>query len=311
MTRKIVVLGTGGTLAGRAADTADHVGYVAGQVAIDDLVAGLRVPSDIELVAEQVAQVDSKDMGFALWRRLALRCAHWLARDDVAGIVVGHGTDTLEETAYFLQRVLAPAKPVVLTGAMRPASSAVPDGPQNLADALAVAAVPGARGVVVAFAGVLHGPADVAKVHPYRLDAFSSGDAGPLGHVEAGALRLLRPWPPAGDGFGAEALPEAADWPAVDIVMSHAGVRADVVSALVRAGARGLVAACTGNGTLHAGLEAALQEVRRQGVRVLRATRCAQGAIVGDPDAQGLPHAGGLSPVKARIALMLELMPRP
>ena len=143
------------------------------------MLAAIAALASLPLVAEQVAQIDSKDMGFDIWRHLALRCAHWLAQADVAGIVITHGTDTLEETAFFLQAVLAPAKPVVLTCAMRPATALAPDGPQNVLDAVAVAAAAGARGVVVVCAGTIHGAADVAKQHTYRLDAFSSGDAGP------------------------------------------------------------------------------------------------------------------------------------
>ena len=143
-----------------------------------------------------MAQVDSKDMSFEIWRQLALRCDHWLAQEDVGGVVITHGTDTLEETAYFLHAVLAPRKkPVVLTCAMRPATAFMPDGPQNLLDAIAVASAPGARGVVAVCAGVIHSALDVAKRHTYRLDAFSSGDAGPVGYVEEGQLRLLRDWP--------------------------------------------------------------------------------------------------------------------
>src|SRR4051794_34617606 len=131
---KIVVLGTGGTIAGRAASAQDNLGYRAAQVGVEDLLQGVPAASGLQLHAEQVAQVDSKDMDFTVWRSLALRCEHWLAQADVAGIVVTHGTDTMEETAFFLQSVLATDKPVVLTGAMRPATSAAPDGPQNLAD---------------------------------------------------------------------------------------------------------------------------------------------------------------------------------
>ena len=120
---KIVVLGTGGTLAGAAATPGDNVGYKAAQFGIGELLA--RIPSlqGVPIESEQVAQVDSKDMTFAIWRDLAARCAHWLAQDDVAGIVVTHGTDTIEETSFFLQEVLAPAKPVVLTCAMRPSTA--------------------------------------------------------------------------------------------------------------------------------------------------------------------------------------------
>jgi L-asparaginase len=306
--RKIVVLGTGGTLAGTAADANDNLGYRAGQIGIGELLA--RIPSlqGAPLEAEQVAQIDSKDMSFEIWRSLALRCAHWLAQDDVAGLVIGHGTDTLEETAYFLQAVLAPAKPVVLTCAMRPASALVPDGPQNLADAIAVAATAGACGVVAVCAGAIHGAADVAKQHTYRLDAFTSGDAGPIGHVEEGAVRQLRAWPGEPAVAGALArMNSVVRWPRVEIVTSHAGAGGAIVQALLAQGVDGLVVAATGNGTVHRALEAALLQARDGGLRVVRASRCPQGRVQTTAN-DGLPHAGGLSPVKARVALLLELL---
>ncbi|MCY7317427.1 MAG: asparaginase, partial [Ramlibacter sp.] len=141
--RKIVVLGTGGTLAGRSESSTDNLGYSAAQLGIEQLLAAIASLHGLPLASEQVAQVDSKDMDEALWSRLALRCAHWLAQDDVQGLVVTHGTDTLEETAYLLHALLAPAKPVVLTCAMRPATSLQADGPQNIVDAVTVALWPG------------------------------------------------------------------------------------------------------------------------------------------------------------------------
>ncbi|WP_255428319.1 asparaginase [Ramlibacter cellulosilyticus] len=305
MQRRIVVLGTGGTIAGRAASAADNVGYKAGEVGVADLLSGVVAPEGVELVAEQVANIDSKDMDFAIWRRLAQRCAHWLDQGDVGGVVVTHGTDTMEETAFFLQSVLAPHKAVVMTGAMRPATSAAPDGPQNLADALAVAASPQASGVCVVFAGTLHGAPDVQKVHPYRLDAFASGDAGPLGYVEEGRVRMLRAWPQGKPVRAVTALPET--WPRVEIVLSHAGAGSAVVDALVQDGVAGLVVATTGNGTVHHALEEALLRAQASGIAVRRATRCPLGRILPHAGSR-LPAAEGLSPVKARIALMLELM---
>lgn len=306
--RKIVVLGTGGTLAGTAASAEDNLGYRAGHLPIGELLA--RIPSlqAVPLEVEQVAQIDSKDMTFEIWRNLALRCAHWLAQPDVAGIVIGHGTDTLEETAFFLQSMLGPAKPVVLTCAMRPATALVPDGPQNLVDAIAVAATPGAQGVVAVCAGVIHGAAEVAKQHTYRLDAFASGDAGPIGYVEERTVRLVRPWPRQPAVAGAlEKLEAAVRWPCVEIVVSHAGADGAVVQALVAQGVDGLVVAATGNGTVHRELEAALVAARDAGVRVLRASRCPQGRVQTTAH-DALPHAGELSPVKARIVLLLELL---
>ena len=315
--RRIVVLGTGGTIAGRAAQPGDNIGYTAGEVGVAELLGGIEAPAGLTLAAEQVAQVDSKDMEFAVWQQLAQRCAHWLAQPDVAGVVITHGTDTLEETAFFLHWVLGPAKPVVLTCAMRPATALSPDGPQNVRDAIAVAATEGARGVVVVCAGVIHGALDVQKVHTYRVDAFGSGDAGPQGYVEEGVVRSLRDWPAGSEEGRRKAIDSVAGVgtpPRVEILISHAGARGTIVDALVRerdAGVpdavRGLVLAATGNGTLHRELEASALRAQATGMAVLRATRCTGGRIL--PKAgDALPDAGGLSPVKARIALMLQLI---
>ena len=305
----VVVLGTGGTIAGTAASPADNIGYCAAQVGVERLLDGL--PSDAaRLEAEQVAQVDSKDMDFAIWRALAERVAHHLGRPEVAGIVITHGTDTLEETAYFLHRVFAPLKPVVLTGAMRPASSLQADGPQNLRDAISVAATPDAAGVVVAMAGTVHGGDVVRKVHPYRLDAFSSGDAGPVARIEEGVLRLLRGWP-AGHAVGLALLPEhASGWPVVEILTSCSGARSAIVAALRALGVHGIVVATTGNGRVHHDLEVALREAQACGIAVLRSTRCLDGRIIeGEAGSGGeLPSANALTPVQARIELMLRLM---
>ncbi|KWT85226.1 MULTISPECIES: asparaginase [unclassified Variovorax] len=315
--RHVVVLGTGGTIAGRSSSAADNVGYTAAQVGVTELLEGLAAPAGIALQTEQVAQVDSKDMGFAIWRSLALRCAHWLAQPDVAGLVITHGTDTLEETAFFLQSVLAPPKPVVLTSAMRPATALTPDGPQNLRDAVAVAASPGAMGVVAVCAGTVHSAFDVQKVHTYRIDAFGSGDAGPVAFVEEGALRELRNWPsspPEPARLSFELMRQATRWPRVEILVSHADARGSIIDALVlerQAGSaepvQGLVLAATGNGTVHEALEAAALRAQAAGIAVVRATRCLQGRILPMPDA-ALRDAGAMTPVKARIALVLELM---
>ena len=129
----LVVLATGGTIASRAADALDNVGYRSAQLGVDDLLRVLPGGVPLAVEGEQVAQLDSKDMDHATWQQLLRRVAHHLARPQVQGLVITHGTDTLEETAWLLQRVLAPRKPVVLTAAMRPATSLQADGPQNLA----------------------------------------------------------------------------------------------------------------------------------------------------------------------------------
>lgn len=300
----VVVLGTGGTIAGTAGDAADNLQYASATLAVDRLLAAIPPLAGRALECEQVAQIDSKDMGPAVWRALLVRAAHHLARPEVAGLVVTHGTDTLEETALLLHRLLAPAKPLVLTAAMRPATSLAADGPQNLLDAVTLAATPGARGVLVAFGGRVFGAEGLRKADAYRIDAFT----GPLlAEIEDGRVRPLAPWPAAGGAPGASTLLEAepAADPRVAWVTSHAGFDAAQVDALVAAGFDGLVVAGTGNGTLHAALEAALDRARAAGVAVRVTTRCASGRVVGAPEPQPVGAA------QARVALWLELLAQP
>jgi L-asparaginase len=304
---KVVILGTGGTIAGTAASAGDNVGYRAAQLGVQQLVDAVPMLAGVPLEAEQVAQVDSKDMTFAIWLALARRIEHHLSRDDVLGVVVTHGTDTLEETAYFLQRVLAPAKPVVLTAAMRPSTALLSDGPQNLLDAVVSARASGAQGVVAVLAGAVHSAHDVRKLHSYRVDTFGSGDAGVVARVEEGRLRCFRAWP-RGVAIGTSKLPaDPGQWPRVEIVTSHAGAGGHLVRAAVAARVDGIVVAGSGNGSVHQALEAALVDAQAHGVTVWRSTRCLDGPVQAKPD-DTLPSAGTLIPVKARIELMLQLM---
>ena len=305
--RKVVILGTGGTIAGTAAHPGDNIGYAAAQIGVANLVAAVPLLAGVPLEAEQVAQVDSKDMSLAIWTALATRVAHHLARPEVAGIVVAHGTDTLEETAYFLQRLLAPAKPVVLTGAMRPSTALLSDGPQNLLDAVTVAREVGARGVVAVLSGAVHSAMDVRKAHSYRVDAFTSGEAGMLGVVEEGRVRCFRGWP-ATVAAGLRTLPAQPDaWPVVEIITSHAGAGGRLMQAALAAGVHGIVVAGSGNGGVNVALEVELRRAQEAGVLVWRSSRCLQGPVQAKPG-DVFPDAGNLTPVKARIEMMLQLL---
>jgi L-asparaginase len=309
--RHVVLLGTGGTIAGAAARAQDHVAYEAGALPVAELVAAVPALHGLPLQAENLARLDSCDMDHATWQLLARRAAWHLARAEVAGVVVTHGTDTLEETAYFLHRTVAADKPLVLTASMRPATALSADGPQNLFDAVTLAREPGARGVLAVLGGRVIGAADLRKVHGYRVNAFDAGDAGALASIEDGRLRLFRPWP-APELHRADAWAvDAARWPVVDIVTSHAGARGAVIDALVAAGAQGIVIAGTGNGSVHASLRAAAERAHARGVRVWRSSRCLLGGVVGDAmdGVPGtLPSAGPLTPVQARVELMLDLL---
>ena len=303
----VVVIGTGGTIAGTAARPQSHTDYRAGALSASELIAAVPALAGQALESESLAQIDSGDMDHATWLRLARALRRQLARAEVAAVVITHGTDTLEETALFLHLTVRADKPVVLTAAMRPATAPSPDGPQNLVDAVTVARHAGARGVLAVVGGVVHGATDLRKVHGYRVDAFSSGDGGPLALLQDGFVRQLRAWPEAAPAYAAALDVDSSAWPVVDIVTSHAGARAATLDALVAAGARGIVVAGTGNGGVHAQLLAAARRAEQQGVRVVRASRCITGGVVGMP-AGALPSAGGLTPAQARVQLMLELL---
>ena len=218
--RSVVLLGTGGTIAGAAARAQDHVGYSPGALAVSELVAAVAALNGLPMEAENLAASTVATSTMPPWQLLARRAAWRLTRDEVAGVVVTHGTDTLEETAYFLHRTVAAAKPLVLTAAMRLATALTAEGPQNLLDAVGAASE---RGVLAVLGGRLIGAVDLRKVQGYRLNAFDSGDAGALALLEDGRLRMFRDWV-SSELHRADAQNiDTARWPVVDIVSSHAG----------------------------------------------------------------------------------------
>jgi len=309
---RIAVLATGGTIAGSAADAAQTSGYQAGVVGVDRLLAAVPALSHVARIeAEQVASIDSKDLDVALWTTLAGRIAALAAREDIDGIVITHGTDTLEETAYALHLTVKTDKPVVMTAAMRPSSALSADGPLNLLGAVTVAGSPAARGqgVLVAFNNRIHSARDVAKTSTYAVDAFHSPEIGALGWVQDGRVEfqraLVRPHT-SGTPFVA-----AASWPLVEIVSSYAGASRTAVDALVAAAVHGIVVAGTGNGSIHSTLQAALGDARARGIAVVRASRVGSGHVMRNgaapDDALGFVSAGTLNPYKARVLLMLAL----
>lgn len=321
---RVVILATGGTIAGTAAVDQTDANYTAAQIGVAALVAGAPGLSGVALVLEQVAQVDSASMTWPVWRALHERCSFWLAQPDVAGIVVTHGTDTLEETAFFLHATLAPHAqrlPVVLTCAMRPASSPQADGPANLTDAVAVARSALAQGVLVACAGKVHPACWVQKVDSHRLDAFASNDpAGAVLHGtvdQQGAYVLPKgkdPAPSIPAGHYLNAVPNMVAsgnvWPWVVWLTNHANASAGVVDALLAASPLpgGIVLSGTGNATVSDALAPALARAQTAGVVVWRSTRCVWGrASSRDDDALPLTP---LPPAKAMVALGLSLHAR-
>ncbi|WP_296557232.1 asparaginase [Pigmentiphaga sp.] len=306
MTRRppaVRILATGGTIAGAAPSPCDTSGYRAGALPVDELLAALPALDDIRLDARQLASLDSKDALPGFWQMLAGELARAQADPDVDGVVLTHGTDTLEETAWFLHLTLALAKPLVVTGAMRPATAASADGPMNLLQAVQVAACPQAarHGVLAVLNGRIHRARHLRKAHTHRVDAFDSPEAGPAGFIQDGYVGWLSPAHRPAPRFA----PETPLAP-VDILFDYPGISTAMVDAVLRGGARGLVWAGYGNGSISGRIEPLLREAGRQGLAVVLATRTGAGRV-GRPGTDGFIQAAGLDPYKARIALMLAL----
>jgi L-asparaginase len=309
---RIAVLATGGTIAGAAGDALQTAGYQAGALRVERLleaVPALAGLADIE--AEQLASIDSKDMSFAVWSTLGARVQALLERSDIDAVVITHGTDTLEETAFLLHLTLKSRKPVVLTAAMRPATALSADGPLNLCQAVTVAAAAqsAGRGVLVVLNNQIHGARDVAKRHSAAVQAFESPEFGMLGWVQDNQVEFMRDATRPHTLATPFTLPET--WPEVELVSSYAGATRIAVDALVRAGVRGLVVAGTGNGSIHATLQQALGEAAAAGVAVVRTSRTGAGHVMRNgaapDDVLGTVAGGTLSPYKARVLLMLAL----
>jgi glutamin-(asparagin-)ase len=310
---RIVVVATGGTIAGSASSATDTTGYQAGTSGVDDLIAAVPEAAGLaELTGEQFASIDSSDVTDEVLLALARRVDALLASPEVDGVVVTHGTDTLEESAYFLHLVLDSAKPVVFTGAMRPASAISADGPLNFYAAVAAASAPASRGqgVLVVLNDEIHSARDVSKTTSLRVDSFASA-YGPLGVVVAGRVlyyrSVVRPHTVASefrlDAVGA--LPKAA------VVYAHSGLD-DSVGALLRAADYAVIVhAGFGNGTVSTRMIEPLEAARRAGTVVVRATRTGSGHVtaVGASRAEvnGWISVDDQNPQRARILACLAL----
>ena len=284
----------------------ENGGRGAAPVGMAGLVARATPPAGVRLQVEEVARIAAEDVDWEVWCALAARVAYHLDRSDVAGVVVFHGIDTLAETAYLLQRVLAPDKPVVLTTAGRSPALSLGSGGNDLADAVRLATWPGARGAVAVLDGVLHGALDARRGCLHRHAAAAADDPGPLGRIGNGVPALHHDWP-LGEPLGLELLRQRRP-PRVAVVLSHGDADAGVVEALRAQGVDGIVAVAAGSGRLHRRLDAALRDARRQGgVRILRCGRGSRDTAAAARD-DAFESADALSPGQARIELLLRLL---
>jgi L-asparaginase len=308
MMKRIALIATGGTIAGQAERADDLAGYTAGTLGPEALLAAVpELAGSVRIVPETAFAIDSKDITTAHWLQLAHRVAARLAEPGVDGVVITHGTDTIEETAWFLHLTLPAAKPVVMTCAMRPATALSADGPLNLSQAVTLAAsgLTTGLGVVVAVNGEIHAARDVSKRHCQAIDAIGSPDTGPLGRCAPAEL-LRRP-----ARADAEALPLTSLGPLPDIPLIAVPGGADPIflHLAVERGAPGVVLALPGNGSLPAHWHDPVESALDRGVVVVRASRTGAGRVAAKPGVPGQP-AGTLAPAKARIALMLALAAR-
>jgi len=310
----VVVLATGGTIAGAAASDV-QAGYTSGQVGVEQLLAA--VPQAKKLAAlrgEQVANIGSQDMNDEVWLKLARRVNELVAMPDVDGVVITHGTDTIEETGYFLNLVVKSRKPVVMTAAMRPSTALSADGPLNFFNAVAVAANKDAagRGVLVVVNDWIHGASSLTKTSTTAVQTFLSPLRGLVGTVAYGECEFYRGAVGKNTVDSEFSLDGVVALPRVDIVMAHANMDGAMIDAAVAAGAKGLVVAGVGNGNMtKAGLDALAAQAKK-GVVCVRSSRVATGRVGRnvevDDDKLGLVASDDLNPQKARVLLRLALL---
>jgi L-asparaginase len=310
----VVVLATGGTIAGAAASDV-QAAYTSGQVGVEQLLAA--VPQAKKLAAmrgEQISNIGSQDMNDEVWLKLARRVNELAAMPDVDGIVITHGTDTIEETGYFLNLVVKSKKPVVMTAAMRPSTALSADGPLNFFNAVAVAANKDAagRGVLVVVNDWIHGASSLTKANTTAVQTFLSPLRGLIGTVSYGVCEFYR-GPVGKNTVDSEfSLDGVTALPRVDIIMAHENMDGALIDAAVAAGAKGVVVAGVGNGNLTKAALDALAAQAKKGIVCVRSTRVATGRVGRnvevDDDKLALVASDDLNPQKARVLLRLALL---
>jgi L-asparaginase len=310
---RVMILATGGTIAG-AGNAADRAVYKAGALPIDELLSAVPQIHKIAIVTgEQLASVGSQDITIAIWEKLAVRINEIFEKNEADAVVITHGTDTQEETAYFLDLTVHYKNAVVITGSMRPATAISADGPKNLFDAVTVAASPSSkgRGVLVSFDESIYDGRDVTKISTTNLNAFASPNTGPLGHVYDGkveyystSIREVN----VGSPFSVKL---NSQLPKVDIVYMYADASPGLINCSVSDGAKGIVIAGVGNGNFNKAYMDAISAAVKKGVIVCRAARSVSGRVeleheIDDKEL-GTIVSDDLNPQKARVLLMLGL----
>jgi L-asparaginase len=312
--KNVVILATGGTIAGAAA-TGTQSGYTSGAVTIDAMLAAVPgIDKLAKVKGEQISNVGSQDMSFDILLKLVKRINELAAKPDVDGFVITHGTDTMEESAYFLNLTVKTDKPVVLVGSMRPSTAVSADGPLNLYEAVAVASDPQAkgRGVLVVMNDEIHGAHSLTKSSTTAVQTFASPLRGLVGTTNYGRQ----------DWFGSPSwkhtrqsefdVSSVTALPRVDVVFADVDMPADLITASVEKGAKGIVIAGVGNGNMNNASVAAAADAVKKGVVVVRSSRVPMGSVGRnvelDDDKLGFVASQELNPQKSRILLSLALL---
>jgi L-asparaginase len=311
------VLSTGGTISGKGATSTSLAEYSSGALLGEELVNAvpeIRLFANVKV--EQITNVSSADISIANWITIANRINEIFAKDpNVAGIVITHGTNTMEETAYFLNLTVKNDRPVVLTGSMRPSTAISADGPLNLLNAIRTASSSEARGkgVLILMNDEIHGARDVTKTNTYRVETFRSPELGYLGYADADKITFYRTSTKRHTVNSEFDVSSLKDLPKVEIVYSYVQPSPVLIQALVASGVKGIVLAGTGAGLISsfekAALKSALSSAPDSRPVFVRSNRTGNGRVIArdEYDAMGMIPADNLNPQKARILLMLAL----
>ena len=310
---QVKILATGGTIAGTASSSTQMTGYKAGNLGVQVLINAVpQIKQYAEVSGEQVSNIGSENMTDKIWLKLAKRCNELLADPNVSGIVITHGTDTLEETAYFLNLVTKSDKPVILVGAMRPATAISADGPMNLLEAVRVASTPEAKGkgVMIVMNDEINGARDVTKTNTTNPATFKSPELGAMGYVSGNKVRFYKQSTKRHTTNSEFDVSKLDTLPRVDIIYSHVDDDRVMADAAVAAGAKGIIHAGTGNGSIANPTMEGLKDAVAKGVVVVRSARVPNGATtVSLPmwTKAGFLESDTLNPQKARLLLQLAL----
>jgi L-asparaginase len=308
---RVIILATGGTIAG-SGESATKAAYTAGKVPIDELLSAVPQIHDLgKITGEQIASIGSQDMNVVTWLKLSKRINEIFKNNEADAVVVTHGTDTQEETAYFLDLTVMSDKPVVIVGAMRPSTAMSQDGNRNLLDAVMVAADSKSqgKGVIVAMDEKIFDARDVTKTSTTNIETFQSRNFGPIGLIYDGKVNYY--YQSLKNPSKKFDVTKLSTLPQVEIVYGYADASPITVTCLASSGTKGLVYAGMGNGNFGEPVGKALAEASKKGITVCRAGRAGSGRITLDNEVKdaelGFVVADDLNPQKARVLLMLSL----